>query len=236
MEFLYVGLALIELAVLARVMLRPHRDPSSRIAWVAVVAAFPVVGILGYLFFGETNIGRRRADRASEVLASLPCSVPSGPGDEPHLQPDFPERWEPLFRLGQTINGFAPIGGNTARLMEDSNAGIDAMVADMNSATETIHLIFYIWLEDNNGLKVVEALKRAAARGVVCRAMADGLGSRAMIGSSHWKRMRDSGVHVAVALPIGNPLLRPFHGRIDLRNHRKIVVRHGAVLPLTKPT
>jgi cardiolipin synthase len=25
-------------------------------------------------------------------------------------------------------------------------------------------------------------------------------------------------------LPIGNPLLRPFHGRIDLRNHRKIVV------------
>jgi len=29
---------------------------------------------------------------------------------------------------------------------------------------------------------------------------------------------------VAVALPIGNPLLRPLHGRIDLRNHRKIVV------------
>ena len=58
--------------------------------------------------------------------------------------------------------------------MEDSNAGIDAMVADMNAATGTIHLIFYIWLEDNNGLKVVEALKRAAARGVVCRAMADG--------------------------------------------------------------
>ena len=25
-------------------------------------------------------------------------------------------------------------------------------------------------------------------------------------------------------MPIGNPLLRPFHGRIDLRNHRKIVV------------
>lgn len=26
------------------------------------------------------------------------------------------------------------------------------------------------------------------------------------------------------ALPIGNPLLRPLHGRIDLRNHRKIVI------------
>jgi cardiolipin synthase len=36
--------------------------------------------------------------------------------------------------------------------------------------------------------------------------------------------MGEAGVRVAVALPIGNPLLRPLHGRIDLRNHRKIVV------------
>ena len=36
--------------------------------------------------------------------------------------------------------------------------------------------------------------------------------------------MRDAGVQVATALPIGNLLLRPLLGRIDLRNHRKIVV------------
>ena len=36
--------------------------------------------------------------------------------------------------------------------------------------------------------------------------------------------MRAAGVRVAAGLPIGNPLLRPFMGRIDLRNHRKIVV------------
>ena len=36
--------------------------------------------------------------------------------------------------------------------------------------------------------------------------------------------MRAAGVRVAAGLPIGNPLLRPFKGRIDLRNHRKIVV------------
>jgi len=108
--------------------------------------------------------------------------------------------------------------------MADANTGIDTMVADMDAATNHIHLIFYIWLEDNNGLKVVAALKRAAARGVACRAMADGLGSRSMIHSQHWQDMTRAGVKVGVALPIGNPLLRPFHGRIDLRNHRKIVV------------
>ncbi|MFZ0710132.1 MAG: phospholipase D-like domain-containing protein, partial [Terrimicrobiaceae bacterium] len=40
----------------------------------------------------------------------------------------------------------------------------------------------------------------------------------------HWQAMRAAGVRVAAGLPIGNILLRPFEGRIDLRNHRKIVV------------
>jgi len=224
MTLMYIGLGLIELAVIARVILRPHRDPASRIAWVVVIAVLPVVGILAYILFGETNIGRKRVTRAREVLESMPPAVSTVSGNDACLKAEFPERCEPLFRLGETINGFTPVGGNSAHLMADSNAGIDAMVADMDVATDTIHLIFYIWLEDNNGLKVVEALKRAAARGVACRAMADGLGSRAMIRSRHWKAMRKGGVHVAVALKIGNPLLRPLHGRIDLRNHRKIVV------------
>ena len=34
---------------------------------------------------------------------------------------------------------------------------------------------------------------------------------------------------MAAGLPIGNPLLRPFQGRIDLRNHRKIVVIDGHI-------
>jgi cardiolipin synthase len=98
------------------------------------------------------------------------------------------------------------------------------MVADIDAAEAHVHVLFYIWLVDNNGCKIVEALKRAAARGVTCRAMADDLGSRAMIRSKHWAAMRDAGVHVAAGLPIGNLLLRAFKGRIDLRNHRKIVV------------
>jgi cardiolipin synthase len=220
----YTGLILIELAVIARVILRPHREPASRIAWVVVIAVVPVLGILAYVLFGETSIGRKRVARARKVLAALPPMVSISSDPESNLRPDFPERCEPLFRLGETVNGFTPIGGNSGHLMADSNAAIDAMVADMDAATHHIHLIFYIWLTDHNGLKVVEALKRAAARGVVCRAMADGLGSSAMIRSEHWREMGTAGVKVAVALKIGNILLRPFHGRIDLRNHRKIVV------------
>jgi len=134
-----------------------------------------------------------------------------------------------LFRTGRSISGFDAIGGNSGRLMEDSNSTIDSMIADIDAATDHVHLLFYIWLPDNNGTKMVKAMKRAAARGVHCRAMADDLGSRLMVHSRHWTDMQTAGVHVARALPIGNPLLRPLHGRIDLRNHRKILVIDGRI-------
>ena len=215
---------LIQLAVIARAVLRPHREPASRVAWVVVIVVLPVLGIITYILLGETNIGRRRVNRIREVLAAMP-DVAKSPGMEsPNLQPQIPEPYTHLFRLGCSVNGFAPVGGNQARLLPDSNAAIESMVADIDAATHHVHLSFYIWLPDNNGLKMVAALKRATARKVVCRAMADGLGSRAMLDSTHWKDLQAAGVQVATALPIGNPLLRPLRGRIDLRNHRKILV------------
>jgi cardiolipin synthase len=219
--------AVIEAAVIIRVMLRPHREPASRIAWVAVVAALPVVGILAYILFGEINIGHRRVARMREILDRMPDVAAAASGSDANIKATVPEGYDHLFRLGHSISGFDPIGGNSARLLADSNATIDSMVADIDAAEKHVHLLFYIWLPDNNGCKIVGALKRAAGRGVKCRAMVDNLGSRSMINSKHWKAMRDAGVHVAVALPIGNPLLRPLKGRIDLRNHRKIVIVDG---------
>src|SRR3954465_9763941 len=215
---------LIHLGVMARVILRPHREPASRVAWIVVIIILPVIGILAYIFLGETNIGRRRVSRLCAVLAVMPDLTKTPGMDSPNLQPKIPETYAHLFRLGYSVNGFEPVGGNCATLLSDSNATIDAMVVDIDAAKDHVHLIFYIWLPDNNGLKVVEALKRAATRHVACRVMADGLGSHIMIESPHWKAMQGAGVQVATALPIGNPLLRPLRGRIDLRNHRKILV------------
>ena len=217
------------LALVCRVILRPHREPAARIAWIVVIAVLPLAGMLTYLLFGEVNIGRRRAARLKDVLSSLPPVATARPGEEAHLLPNVPERYAHLFATGSSVSHFDPVGGNVARLLADSNTTVDAMVADIDAASEHVHLLFYIWLTDHNGTRVVNALKRAAARGVTCRAMVDALGSRAMLASEHWRAMRDAGVRLAEALPIGNPLLRPFVGRIDLRNHRKIVVIDGQI-------
>jgi cardiolipin synthase len=188
----------------------------------------PFVGIAAYILFGEVSIGRKRIARMKEVVASLETAISGKPGHQPFIEVG-PEKYLHLFRVGHSITGLHPTTGNSATLMNDSNSSIDAMVADIDAARSHVHLLFYIWLPDKNGCKIAAALMRAAARGVTVRAMADDLGSRQLIKSKHWRAMRDSGVRLAAALPIGNPLLRPFAGRIDLRNHRKILVIDGCI-------
>ena len=83
-------------------------------------------------------------------------------GDSANLAATVPERYRHLFQLGRSISGFEPVAGNTAHLLPNSNAAIDAMVADIDAAKDHVHVLFYIWLPDGNGRKIVEALKRAA--------------------------------------------------------------------------
>lgn len=215
---------MLQVAFIVRALLWPHREPASRMAWVTVIAVTPVVGMLAYALFGEANIGRRRYARLRRAGEQLPPAGEVGTGAAPDPMPEMPPRFAQLFRVGTSISGFLPVAGNSARLMADSNAAIDELVADIDAATETVHLLFYIWLPDNNGVKVVEAMCRAARRGVTCRAMADGLGSRLIIKSPHWQAMAEAGVKLAKALPIGFSPVQPLRGRIDMRNHRKIVV------------
>lgn len=232
MDIALLGLLLnmaIVLSLIVRVLTRPHRDPASRIAWIAVIGALPVLGIVAYFLLGETNIGHRRTARMKAVIRNMPSSMVVSDSYHESTLFHVPKRFQLLFRIGKSINGFDVTEGNSAKLMADSNATIRAMEADINAATDHVHLMFYIWLPDNNGLRIVDALKRAASRGVSCRVMADDIGSRTMIRSRHWKDMKQAGVYAVRALSVKIPLLRSLIVRVDLRNHRKILVIDGKI-------
>lgn len=223
MVWLFLHLVIVA-ACFTRILLRRNRQPESRLAWLTVVIVLPFVGVFAYLLLGETNIGHKRVERLKEIFLRLP-KPESAPGwDLSGPETETGGQSHPLFRVGEAISGYKAVGGNSAALMADSDATIDAMVTDIDAAQDHVHVMFYIWLADTNGMKMVDALIRAAARGVRCRAMVDDLGSHDFLRSQAWKDMAGAGVQVARALKIGNPLLRIFDGRIDLRNHRKIVV------------
>jgi cardiolipin synthase len=207
----------IDAATAARALLRPHREPASRLAWIIAIFALPIAGVIFYLLLGEARISGSRRARGREINARL--HRPSGNFDCTDEKIGG-AHWSP-FALARTVNKLDPTCENSAHLAADSNAAIDEMVADIDSARGTIHGCFYIWLADNNGLKLKKAFIRAAERGVQVRLLADALGSRRLIRSDHWKDLQEAGCKARVALPVGNPLWTAIRGRVDLRNHRK---------------
>jgi len=219
-------LFVVHLIAVARAITRANRTPAARLAWVAVIMLLPLLGVIAYLFLGETSIGRERTLRlkAAEDRTSLPDDAAHAPQT---IEPEAAAQ----FELCRSINGLRPVAGNRISLLSapgassnqptlDSDSAIETLARDIEQATEHVHISFYIWLDDENGGKIADA----ARRGVRCRVMADALGSRAFIRGPRWRQLREAGVLLVATL---NDIPRLGHlavGRVDLRNHRKIVI------------
>ncbi|MEQ7873810.1 cardiolipin synthase [Sphingomonas sp. ASV193] len=225
--FLAALLTLVHFAAIVRALLVDGRDPYTRAAWVMALMLFPVLGVVAYFLVGEAWVSRGFRKHANAVTRRLAWLCPSPLHAE--ALDSIPPEYRTAFRTCEGIARTAVAAGNRATLAADSNAAIEGMADDIAAARVHVHLSTYIWLEDHNGLAMVEALCAAAARGVTCRVSADAIGSRAMIASDHWRRMERAGVRLCPSLTPPK-LLGPLGAhRLDLRNHRKLMVVDGRV-------
>src|SRR5690606_10172843 len=102
----------------------------------------------------------------------------------------------------------------------------ESLINDINAAQRHVHIIFYIFAPDETGHRFARALMHAARRGVTCRVLADAAGSRSLFKRGGLAReMMQAGVQVHPSLPAS--LFRRGLARLDLRNHRKLVVVDG---------
>jgi cardiolipin synthase len=220
---------LIVLTFTVRILLRDDLSPPARLAWFIVLNVLPYVGSVIYFLFGEIDLGDRANKRHREVFDDICKKAAAYMGDKKDVVELIALYHRPAAYYAGSINSFYPVDGNTADLMKDGSETRSRMVADIDAATDHVHVLYYIWLDDETGTDVAEALIRASARGVTCRAMADGLGSRALVKSDLWKRMEQAGVKLAVALSLERPIKTILTSRLDLRNHRKITVIDGRI-------
>jgi cardiolipin synthase len=113
------------------------------------------------------------------------------------------------------------VPGNQVRLLENGVQFFPALIAEIAAARSEIHLETYIFQDDTTGRQVVDALCRAASRGVKVRVLMDGFGSKDLP-DSVVTQLRHAGIDVLVFRPerIGF-WLRHQHLR---RLHRKIAL------------
>lgn len=218
--------AALQLVFVVFVLLRPRVRQSSSMAWILVIVALPVLGVVLYMILGEVRPGSRRKRRHRVIQGSIrPVLKRAWQGvAAPALQPG-PSR--SVARLAGLVSYTEPRAGNRLRLLARTDAFVDALTEDIGRARRHVHLLFYIYLDDEVGRRVGEALAERAAEGVECRLLADAVGSAAFLKSKLCQTMKKRGVQVVAALPTRIDQIALI--RFDMRNHRKIVVVDGVV-------
>lgn len=220
----YISEWIIRIVMLFEVPRR--RAPQSSMAWLLVIFFEPWIGLFFYWLIGSHRLPRQRIKEHDEILQRLE-NVHQRLDVHPNIaQPQLGPRAMEAVKLAERL-GYMPIlDGNSVELIDQTDVFINKLVADIDAAQRHVHLLFYIYANDSTGRRVADSLYRAVARGVKCRVLADGVGSRPFF-KRLGKEMSARGVELHEALPVG--LFRRSMARLDLRNHRKVAVIDGQI-------
>lgn len=201
-----------------------RRSPEAAKGWLLLIFFLPWVGLVSYLLIGRPRLPRWRLERLQTYVAHAGPLRDRFAALTEVRPPAVPVAYEPSERLSTDLSRLPNLGGNAVELLTDYTATLERIAADIEAARDTVHLCYYIFRDDPYTQPVIEALARAVVRGVRCRVLIDAFGSRPEI-PVVVPKLRGLGIDARVALPFR--WRKP--ERLDLRNHRKIVVVDGHV-------
>jgi cardiolipin synthase len=124
--------------------------------------------------------------------------------------------------VGLTQSALDP--GNRIEVLQNGAGFFPALLRDIAAAKRSIHIETYIWAKSAIGTQVAEALAQRARAGVEVRVLVDASGGRDLKGDLQ-EMLERSGAKVAHFHPFRISNL----GRINNRDHRKLVIIDGVV-------
>jgi cardiolipin synthase A/B len=214
---------LVRLTMLIIVPMR--RSPEAAKGWLLLIFFKPSVGLALYLLIGRPTLPEWRLARQAE-FDELSRPHLERLANEPSIfHPEVGPAIDRAVTLAENLGELPILGGNGAEILADYDAMIGRMIADIDAAHDHVHLLFYIIADDATSERVFDALRRAVDRGLTCRVLADSLGSRPDF-RRMLPRLRSSGILADEAMRLG---FLGRAGRLDLRNHRKLVVVDGRI-------
>ena len=226
----YVLLAIYIISV-AIFLISENRTPQSTFAWLLILVALSVVGLLIYLFLGrgshafsqETQLAKqeigndlmrdtgRLKDRQQEYIDRIEQEKPAS-------------FYRKILNLVSENSSSALTGYNDVEILQDATMKYPRLLADIKAAQSSVHLNYYIWTEDEFTLQIKEALIERAKAGVEVRCLYDQSGG--MMSKQYLQDLTDSGVEIHPYLEYR--ALGKLH-TINYRSHRKIAVIDGKI-------
>ncbi|NYF99267.1 cardiolipin synthase [Janibacter cremeus] len=230
MSLLYVaslgsGLLLLDLGLrlLALIYVPPNRRPTAAMAWLLAIFFIPVLGGLLFLLIGNPKLPRHRLHKQEEMDDVIAEHAAQSP--EPDTS-QWPEWVAGVVRMNEEHTAMPLLADNRGSLIGDYAESLDAMAQEIAGARTYVHVEFYILSLDESTSPFFDALEAAVERGVTVRVLLDHWAS------SHCRdykatiaRLDAMGAQWHLMLPV-QPLKGRYQ-RLDLRNHRKLLVVDG---------
>lgn len=197
------------------------RKPTAAMSWLLLIFIIPVFGTIFFFILGSTKLSKHRRQQQLEINKMLKRYTHNlrerglvSPVASPH---------DIQASLAESFTSLAPTNHNALHIMTDYDGMIAEMVEKIHSAQHYVYVEFYILAMDDATEAFFEAMEEAVKRGVVVRVLFDAWGSKKFPNfKAMMQRMSASGIEWHKILPITFNLKN--YNRIDLRNHRKILV------------
>jgi len=219
----------ITICIVALFVVPANRKPSSATAWLMLIFGLPFFGAIVFLMLGSPKLSRRRRAQQrtmDDMLRKTAADARQLPELKAMFDTPILPRYAPFVELNTNLGGLPAFGGNQVELLPDYAGAVDGIVAAIDRAQRYVHVEYFMFADDSTGGPVVDALIRAQQRGVVCRVLIDSIGNISF-NRKVLERLRAGGVATHLMLPVN--IFGNKGSRLDLRNHRKIVVVDGEV-------
>jgi cardiolipin synthase A/B len=184
---------------------RQRRHPSAAIAWVISLALLPYVALPMYFLFGT-----RKAPRKPPAPHTLATPLDRSPAGR-------------MQSLAMNLGLGPPTSCDDLNLHEDGAAALARLKEIALDARTTLDVGTFLLGRDSFGREIMQLLAQRAAQGVKVRLLVDGVGLY-VGGWPSLKPLKRAGVEVTLFVP---PWASSLPGRINLRNHRKVVIADG---------
>ncbi len=212
LTFFFIYGALVHLGglVLWVHMLASGKRTGSMLIWSFWLIILPTLGIPLYLLLGTDRIRRKRLERYNK-RARAGKHV-----DQPQLTGDNAALLRYVGGIGNNALTFL----DQPEILPDTEAYYPRLEEAIDGAEQYIHFQTYVWRPDDVGQRYLDALVRAAKRGVEVRLLVDELGSPEAK-TEYFQPLVEAGAEFSWCLTV-HPRRNRFF--FNLRNHRKIQI------------
>ncbi|HEY9116993.1 MAG TPA: phospholipase D-like domain-containing protein, partial [Roseivirga sp.] len=208
-------------------ILLQNRNPLKTHSYLLLLLLLPILGIIIYLFFGQTIRKRKVFAKKRLINQAFGELYFQSNLEENRIVTEVPEnisQYEKVIRFLK--RDLSPLTkNNSVSVLQNGEEKFPALLEALENARNHIHIEYYIYEEGDIGQQIAEVLKRKVSEGVTVRMIVDGVGSLGL--SNHFiKDLQKAGVQLFEFMPV---LFPSFTSKINYRNHRKIVVIDGII-------